>query len=209
MKELINNREYEDELEQKGINYIAGVDEVGRGPLIGNVVAACCVLSKDFKLDGLNDSKKLTDKKRRELFPKILSEAVSYAVVSIDNNKIDEINILEASRLAMEEAIKKLSVKPDYILTDAMKIHTDIPYMDIIKGDIRSYTIGCASIIAKVIRDDLMIELSKEFPGYEWEKNKGYPTKKHKAALYQLGITKHHRVSYEPVKVYLEKVKCE
>ena len=205
----MSNFEFEKKIYSEGYEYIAGTDEVGRGCIAGPVYACAIIMKKDSAIPGVNDSKKLTDKKRRELFPKILSEAVSYAVVSIDNNKIDEINILEASRLAMEEAIKKLSVKPDYILTDAMKLHTDIPYMDIIKGDIRSYTIGCASIIAKVIRDDLMIELSKEFPGYEWEKNKGYPTKKHKAALYQLGITKHHRVSYEPVKVYLEKVKCE
>ena len=205
----MSNFEFEKKIYSEGYEYIAGTDEVGRGCIAGPVYACAIIMKKDSVIPGVNDSKKLTDKKRRELFPKILSEAVSYAVVSIDNNKIDEINILEASRLAMEEAIKKLSVKPDYILTDAMKIHTDIPYIDIIKGDIRSYTIGCASIIAKVIRDDLMIELSKEFPGYEWEKNKGYPTKKHKAALYQHGITKHHRVSYEPVKVYLEKVKCK
>ena len=161
-------------------------------------------MPNNSNIEGVTDSKKLTDKKRRILKDQILKEAISYAVVAITNQEIDEINILEASRKAMEEALKQLDVKPNYILTDAMQIHTDIPFESIIKGDERSYTIGCASIVAKVIRDDLMIELAKEFPGYDWEKNKGYPTKKHKLSLYEHGITKYHRKSYEPVRVCLE-----
>ena len=205
----MDNREFENRLNKEGYKLIAGCDEVGRGCIAGPVYACAIIMPNDSNIPGVTDSKKLTDKKRRMLKEEILKEAISYAVVAISNEEIDQINILEASRKAMEEALKKLDIQPDYILTDAMKIHTDIPFESIIKGDERSYTIGCASIVAKVIRDDLMIELAKEFPGYEWEKNKGYPTKKHKAALYQLGITKHHRVSYEPVKVYLEKVKCK
>ena len=200
----MSNFEFEEKLYNEGHKFIAGVDEVGRGCIAGPVYACAIIMKKDSNIVGVNDSKKLTDKKRRELFPKILDQAVCYKVISIDNDKIDEINILEASRLAMEQAIENLSVKPDYILTDCMKIHTDIPYIDIVKGDIRSYTIGCASIIAKVIRDDFMIELSKEYPGYDWDKNKGYPTKKHKLALYECGITKYHRKSYDPVRICIE-----
>lgn len=200
----MSNFEFEERLYQEGYSYIAGVDEVGRGCIAGPVYACAIIMQKDSNITGVNDSKKLTDKKRRELFPKILKEAVSYKVIAIDNNKIDEINILEASRLAMELAIEGLDVKPDYILTDCMKIHTSIPFIDIVKGDLRSYTIGCASIIAKVIRDDFMIQLSKDYPGYDWDKNKGYPTKKHKLALYEHGVTIHHRKSYDPVRICLE-----
>ena len=200
----MSNFEFELKLYNEGYNYIAGTDEVCRGCIAGPVVACAIIMKKDSAIPGVNDSKKLTDKKRRELFPKILEEAICYAVVHIDNNKIDEINILEASRLAMQEAIKQLTIKPDYILTDAMKLNIDIPFIDIIKGDIRSYTIGCASIIAKVIRDDYMIELSRKYPEYDWEKNKGYPTKKHKLSLYEHGITKYHRKTYEPVRICLE-----
>ena len=200
----MSNFEFEKKLYSEGYQYIAGIDEVGRGCIAGPVYACCIIMKKDSNIEGVNDSKKLTDKKRRELFPKILNEAVCYKVISIDNNKIDEINILEASRLTMELAVEQMDIKPDYILTDCMKIHTSIPFIDIVKGDIRSYTIGCASIIAKVIRDDYMVELSKKFPGYDWDKNKGYPTKKHKSALYEYGVTIHHRKSYDPVRICLE-----
>lgn len=200
----MDNREFERRLNSEGYNLIAGCDEVGRGCIAGPVYACAIIMPNDSNIEGVTDSKKLTDKKRRILKDQILKEAISYAVVAISNQEIDEINILEASRKAMEEALKKLETKPDYILTDAMKIHTDIPFESIIKGDERSYTIGCASIVAKVIRDDLMIDLAKEFPGYEWEKNKGYPTPFHKKQLHVLGITKHHRLTYEPVRVCLE-----
>lgn len=200
----MSNFEFEEKLYQEGYQYIAGVDEVGRGCIAGPVYACAIIMKRDSNIEGVNDSKQLTDKKRRELFPLIIADAVAYKVIAIDNNKIDEINILEASRLAMELAIQDLAIQPDYILTDCMKIHTSIPYIDIVKGDLRSYTIGCASIVAKVIRDDFMIELSKNYPGYDWDKNKGYPTKKHKLALYEHGVTIHHRKSYDPVRICLE-----
>ena len=200
----MDNREFEKRLNSEGFNYIAGCDEVGRGCIAGPVYACAIIMPNDSNIEGVTDSKKLTDKTRRILKEKILQEAISYAVVAISNEEIDRINILEASRKAMEEALKKLHVKPDYILTDAMKIHTETPYESIIKGDERSYTIGCASIVAKVIRDDLMTELAKEYPGYDWEKNKGYPTPFHKKQLSVLGVTKHHRLTYEPVRACLE-----
>ena len=200
----MNNLEFENKLYDEGYNYIAGCDEVGRGCIAGPVYACAIIMKKDSHIPGVTDSKQLTDKKRRELFNQIIDECIAYKVIAIDNKKIDEINILEASRLAMEKAVKGLSVKPDYILTDAMKLHTKIPFMELIKGDERSYTIGCASIIAKVTRDDVMIELAKKYPGYDWEKNKGYPTPAHKKALYVHGITKLHRVTYDPVRIYLE-----
>ena len=200
----MDNREFEKRLNNEGYNLIAGCDEVGRGCIAGPVYACAIIMPNNSNIEGVTDSKKLTDKKRRILKDQILKEAISYAVVAITNQEIDEINILEASRKAMEEALKQLDVKPNYILTDAMQIHTDIPFESIIKGDERSYTIGCASIVAKVIRDDLMIELAKEFPGYDWEKNKGYPTPFHKKQLSVLGITKHHRLTYEPVKLCME-----
>lgn len=203
----MNNKEFESRLNKDGYNLIAGCDEVGRGCIAGPVYACAIIMPNDSNIEGVTDSKKLTDKKRRILKDQILKEAISYAVVAISNEEIDEINILEASRKAMEEALKKLDVKPDYILTDAMKIHTDIPYESIIKGDERSYTIGCASIVAKVIRDDLMIKLASDYPGYDWEKNKGYPTPFHKKQLEVLGITKHHRLTYEPVRICLENFK--
>ena len=202
----MDNREFEKRLNREGYNFIAGCDEVGRGCIAGPVYACAIIMPNDSNIEGVTDSKKLTDKKRRVLKEQILKEAISYSVIAISNEEIDQINILEASRKAMEEALKKLDVKPDYILTDAMQIHTDIPFESIIKGDERSYTFGCASIVAKVIRDDLMIELAKEFPGYEWEKNKGYPTPFHKKQLPVLGITKHHRLTYEPVRLYLESI---
>ena len=161
-------------------------------------------MKKDSHIEGVTDSKKLSDKKRRALVQQILSECECYQVIAIDNKKIDEINILEASRLAMEKAIKNMAIKPDYILTDAMELHTKIPYLALIKGDMLSYTIACASIVAKVARDDYMISLAKKYPGYGFEKHKGYPTKAHKEALKNLGVTKVHRKSYEPVKQLLE-----
>lgn len=200
----MDNLKYELDLYGKGYERIAGVDEVGRGCLAGPVYACSIIMKKDSNIEGVTDSKKLSDKKRRALVQQILSECECYQVIAIDNNKIDEINILEASRLAMDKAIKNMAIKPDYILTDAMKLHTKIPYLALIKGDMLSYTIACASIVAKVARDDYMISLAKKYPGYGFEKHKGYPTKAHKEALKNLGVTKVHRKSYEPVKQLLE-----
>lgn len=199
----MNKFEFEHDLWQKGYKFIAGCDEVGRGCIAGPVFACAIIMDPKSNIAGVNDSKQISDKKRRELKELILNECLAYKVIAISNEEIDQINILEASRKAMEEAVKALEIQPDYILTDCMKLHTSIPFLDIIKGDEKSYTISCASIVAKVMRDDLMIELSKEFPDYDWDKNKGYPTKYHKEQLAKKGITKHHRLSYEPVKKVL------
>jgi len=203
----MNNHELENILKTQGYKLICGVDEVGRGCLAGKVFACAIIMKDGSNIDGVTDSKKICDKKRRELYPKILEESICYNVSSIDVSVIDEINILEASRLAMVEAIKGLSVKPDFIMTDYMEIDTDIPYNSLIKGDLYSYTISCASIVAKVERDNYMIELSKEYPEYEWDKNKGYGTKKHLESLKKYGITKYHRLSYKPIKKIIEQEK--
>lgn len=201
----MNNYEFETKLYLEGYECIAGTDEVGRGCIAGPVVACAVIMPKDCIIEGVTDSKLLTDKKRRMLKDEIISKALAVAVTFISEEEIDRINILEASRKAMVESINKLKIKPDYVLADAMKLPIDIPMMDIIKGDLRSHTIGCASIVAKVVRDDLMIELSKEYPGYDLEKNKGYPTPYHKRALFIHGVTPIHRKTYEPVRLALEK----
>ncbi len=196
----MSNKDYENKLYDEGYEYICGVDEVGRGCIAGSVYACAIIMKKTSNIEKITDSKKLTDKMRRQLFSQIINDAVCYNVASIDNETIDKINILEASRLAMEKAIEGLTIKPDYILTDAMDLPIKTPYLKIIHGDLLSYTISCASIIAKVVRDDKMIELSNAFPEYAWNKNKGYPTKVHKEALKKYGVTKYHRLSYQPVK---------
>ena len=201
----MSNKDIENSLYQKGYKYICGVDEVGRGCIAGSVYACAIIMKPDSNIEGINDSKKLTDKKRRELFPQIINDCICYKIVDIDNTEIDKINILEASRMAMMEAIDKLDIKPDYVLTDAMDINNDISYQKIIHGDELSYTISCASIVAKVARDDYMIGLSKEYPMYDFVNNKGYPTKKHKEMLEQYGITKYHRTTYAPVREYILK----
>ncbi len=190
------------EYELKYDNYenIAGVDEVGRGCIFGPVVSAAVILPKGFDFSGINDSKKLSEKKRILLNEKIMNEALSYAIVEIDSDVIDEINILEASKLAMIKAIQKLDVQPDVVLIDALDLKISTIHESIIKGDEVSYSIAAASIIAKVYRDDLMVEMAKDFPGYDIENNKGYPTPKHKLALNELGATKYHRKSFSPVK---------
>ena len=196
----MNNYEFEEALYKEGYEVIAGTDEVGRGCIAGPVVACAIIMPKDIIIEGVTDSKLLTDKKRRLLKEEIISKALAYEVIFISEEEIDRINILEASRKAMVMAINKLKIKPDYVLADAMKLPIDIPTLDIIKGDLRSHSIGCASIVAKVIRDDFMIELSKKYPGYDLEKNKGYPTPYHKKALFIHGVTDIHRKSYEPVR---------
>ena len=194
---------YENELYDKGIKYIGGVDEVGRGPLIGNVVAACCVLPRDFYLEGLNDSKKLSEKKRDMYYDYIIENSIAYGVGKVSPEEIDEINIYEASRkammLAIEEVKKKINLQ--HILVDAMPLpDLDIPHTPIIKGDAKSISIAAASVIAKVTRDREMYELDSKYPDYGFKNHKGYPTKKHIEALKQYGLIEGYRKTYGPVK---------
>lgn len=206
---LKDNYRYERKLRENKITLIGGVDEVGRGPLVGPVVAACVILPDEgsLSLDGLTDSKKLSEKKRDELFIKIREEALAIGIGIIDEKKIDEVNIYEATKLAMKEAINNCPIKPEHILIDAMPLDIDIPTTSIIKGDIKSITISAASVIAKVTRDKMLYELDKQYPMYDFKDNKGYPTKKHLEAIEKYGIIKEHRRSYGPVKKYLEEVK--
>ena len=206
---LKDNYRYERKLRENKITLIGGVDEVGRGPLVGPVVAACVILPEEgsLSLDGLTDSKKLSEKKRDELFVKIKEEALAIGIGIIDEKKIDEVNIYEATKLAMKEAINNCPIKPEHILIDAMPLDIDIPTTSIIKGDIKSITISAASVIAKVTRDRMLYELDKKYPMYDFKDNKGYPTKKHLEAIEKYGIIKEHRRSYGPVKKYLEEVK--
>ena len=198
---------YEKELIDKGIKLIGGIDEVGRGPLVGPVVAACVILPINYQLDGLTDSKKLSEKKREKFYDILIHDAISYGIGIIDEKKIDEVNIYEATKLAMYEAIKKCHIKPEHVLIDAMKLDLDIPSTSIIKGDAKSLTIAAASVIAKVTRDRMLIELDKKYPMYDFKHNKGYPTKKHLEAINIYGIIDEHRRSYAPVYEYLERVK--
>ena len=208
MKEKIDNYKYEHELNEKGIELIAGVDEVGRGPLIGPVVAASVILPSNFKLDGLTDSKKLSEKKREEYYEIIKKEAIAIGVGVISEKRIDEINIYEATKEAMKEAINNLTVKPEHILIDAMKLELDVPSTSIIKGDLLSISISAASVIAKVTRDHMLYDIDKEYPMYDLKNNKGYGTKKHLNAIKEYGITKYHRLSFKPVYDNKDKV-CE
>ena len=202
----IDNLEFEKKLQLEGLTLICGTDEVGRGPLIGPVVAAAVIMPLDDIIDGVTDSKKLSIKKRNELDTLIKEKAIAYEICFIDSKIIDEINILEASRLAMTNAIKNLKIKPDAIISDCMKLDIDnIVNLSIIKGDLRSYSVGCASIIAKVARDEYMDELAKKYPEYHFEKNKGYPTKEHFEALEKYGVLDEHRRSFGPVKKRLTK----
>ena len=200
----MDNYEYESELRSNGISLIAGVDEVGRGPLVGPVVAACVILPENFNLDGLTDSKKLSEKKRDYYFEEIKKQAISYGIGIIDEKKIDEVNIYEATKLAMIEAINNCHIKPEHVLIDAMPLDLDIPTTSIIKGDLKSITISAASVIAKVTRDRMLDELHEQYPMYDFKSNKGYPTKKHLEAIEEYGVIDQHRRSYGPVKKHLE-----
>ena len=204
--EQIDNYKYEQELNNQGINLIAGVDEVGRGPLIGPVVAAAVILPKDFKLDGLTDSKKLSEKKREMYYDIIKENAISIGLGIIGEKRIDEINIYEATKEAMKEAINNLNPRPEHILIDAMPLDLQIPTTSIIKGDLLSISISAASVIAKVTRDHMLYEIDKEYPMYDLKSNKGYGTKKHIEAIKEYGITKYHRLSYKPVSDYKDKI---
>lgn len=192
-------KEFETELYSNGINFIAGIDEVGRGPLVGPVVTAAVILPKDFYDERINDSKKLTEKKRELLYDVIMENALSVGIGMSSPEVIDEINILNATKKAMIEAINNLSVKPEHLLIDAVKLDIDIPQTSIIKGDAKSESIAAASIIAKVTRDRMMVELDKKYPMYDFKHNKGYGTKKHIEALYQYGPIEEHRKSFAPV----------
>jgi len=196
----------EKDLWKRGFKYIAGTDEVGRGPLAGPLVACAVILDPNNPIIGLNDSKQLSAKKRQTLKLEIEEKALAIKYVFIDEKTIDKINIYQASKLAMLEAIKQLDVKPDYILSDAMPLkEASLPFDAIIKGDTLSASIAAASIIAKEIRDEYMVKMSKKFPGYDFENNKGYPTKKHIEALKNIGLCDIHRLTYKPVKDILEK----
>lgn len=199
--------EYERNLIKQGIKLIAGVDEVGRGPLVGPVVTAAVILPVNYKLAGLTDSKKLTPKKRDKFYDIIMNDAISVSIGMKDNNVIDEVNIYEATKLAMMDAINDLKVKPEHVLIDAMPLDLDIPHTSIIKGDAKSLSIAAASVIAKVTRDRMMDELDIKYPMYNYKKNKGYPTKEHIEAINKYGIIDGYRKTYGPVKDYLMKQK--
>jgi len=191
---------YEKELYDIGIEYIGGVDEVGRGPLVGPVVAACVVLPKNYELEGLNDSKKLTEKKRDKYYEIIMKDALGVGVGIISPEVIDEVNIYQASKLAMLEAIKNVTCKIEHILSDAMPLELDIPSTAIIHGDALSLSIAAASVIAKVTRDKMMYELDEKYPEYGFAKHKGYPTKLHLENIKKYGILDNYRKTYKPVK---------
>ncbi len=199
-EENIDLLKYEKELYHKGITLIGGVDEVGRGPLVGPVVAACVILPVNYELPGLTDSKKISEKKRDLFYDIIMKDAISVGIGVVGPEKIDEINILEASRLAMKIAIENLDIKPEFILSDAMKLNNiDIPYQDIIHGDALSLSIAAGSVIAKVTRDRMMYELDKKYPEYGFAKHKGYPTKAHIENLVKYGVLSNYRFTYKPV----------
>lgn len=195
MSEFINDLELIGD--GKDYQYICGVDEAGRGPLCGPVAAAAVIMPKDSCIEGVNDSKKLTEKKREALYEQITKEAIAYCVCLIDNEEIDEINILNATLKAMESAINGLSVKADFALIDGNRNKgITTPNQMVIKGDSKSYSIACASILAKVTRDRLMEEYDKQYPGYGFLKHKGYGTKAHYEAIMQYGMTPIHRKTF-------------
>ncbi len=195
---------YENELYAQGIDLIAGVDEVGRGPLAGPVVAAAVILPKACKIPGLNDSKKIPKSKHKEIYEDVLQNAIAIGIGVKDNQVIDQVNIYEATKLAMMEAIGQLEPQPQHLLIDAMKLDLPIPQTSIIKGDANSLSIAAASIVAKVTRDQMMEKFDREYPGYDFAQNAGYGTAKHLAGLDQLGVTPIHRRSFEPVKSMCE-----
>lgn len=203
----IDNYQYERELKNKNIHIIAGVDEVGRGPLVGPVVTACVVLKDNFNLPGLTDSKKLSEKKREYFFEEIKKQSLAIGIGIKDEKIIDEVNIYEATKLAMYEAIEKANnqIKIDHVLIDAMKLEDlPIPSTSIIKGDLKSISIAAASVIAKVTRDRMMDELDKKYPEYNFKKNKGYPTKEHQEAIKKYGIIPEHRKTFKPCSNFIK-----
>ena len=191
---------YEKDLYSKGTSLIAGVDEVGRGPLAGPVVAAAVILPKNCKIKGLNDSKKIPKKKHEEIFQAVKDNALTIAIGIMDNHVIDQVNIYEATKLAMKEAISQLEPQPEHLLIDAMKLDLPISQTSIIKGDANSLSIAAASIVAKVTRDKIMANYDEEFPGYDIAQNAGYGTAKHLEGIEKHGVTPIHRTSFEPIK---------
>ena len=196
---------YEKELYATGCQYIAGIDEVGRGPLAGPVVAAAVILPKNCKIKGLNDSKKVPKKKHKEIYQEVLKQAISVGIGIKDNQVIDEVNIYEATKLAMIEAVGNLKITPQHLLIDAMKLDLQIPQTSIIKGDANSLSIAAASIVAKVTRDRMMIDYDLTYPGYDFAHNAGYGTQHHLEGLKKKGITPIHRKTFEPIKSMIEK----
>ena len=195
---------YEKECYARGIELIAGVDEVGRGPLAGPVVAAAVILPQACKISGLNDSKKIPKSKHKEIYEAVLEHAIAIGIGIKDNHVIDQVNIYEATKLAMVEAIGQLNPQPQHLLIDAMKLDLPISQTSIIKGDANSLSIAAASIVAKVTRDQMMGAYDQEYPGYDFAQNAGYGTAKHLAGLQKLGITPIHRRSFEPIKSICE-----
>ncbi len=198
-------RSFEKRLWKEGFQYIVGTDEAGRGPLVGPVVAGAVILPINYNLKGLTDSKKLSEKKREEYFQIIQKDAISIGIGIVEAKEIDEINIYEASRKAMQEAILNLKIKPEYILSDAMPLNLDMPCEPIIHGDALSISIAAASVIAKVTRDKIMYELDEKYPEYEFKNHKGYPTKKHLELLQKYGPLDNYRFTYKPVRDLMEK----
>lgn len=204
-KELAENlfnemTEFERKYRNEGYLNIAGIDEVGRGPLAGPVVAAAVILPESFYLLGINDSKKLTEKKREEYYEKIIEHAIDFHVALVEPCEIDDINIYEATKKAMLASINGLSINPDFLLVDAVKLVSPYPQEAIIKGDAKSISIAAASIVAKVTRDRLMKKIAEEYPHYGFDQNMGYGTKEHLLALQVHGVTPHHRKSFAPIK---------
>ena len=187
---------YERELWQQGLAYVAGLDEAGRGPLAGPVVAAAVILPVECFIPGLNDSKKLTESARERLEPLIKEQALSWAVACVNHRVIDEINILEASRLAMMKALARLDIVPQHLLIDALRLPVDMPQSNIVHGDSLSVSIAAASVLAKNHRDRVMVKLASLYPGYGLERHKGYPTKEHRQIITELGLTPIHRRSF-------------
>ena len=190
---------YEKEKLKEGYKLIAGMDEAGRGPLAGAVFVAMCImpLNKDKIIKGVNDSKKLSPVKREELFEKIKQIAISYSICSVDEKEIDNINILEATKLGMQKCLEQIKIKPDYCLVDYVaKLNLNTQFQTIVKGDAKSYSVACASILAKVARDKYMENLAKEYPNYAFDKHKGYPTKLHYDLISKYGISPVHRKSF-------------
>ena len=198
MKDVNELLEYEKKELLKGNTLVAGVDEVGRGPLAGPVVTAAVIMDLDNLIDGVDDSKKLSEKKREMLYDEILKRAKAVQICEADNNVIDQINILEATKKCMANSILNLEIKPDVVLVDAVKLEGlgDIKQEAIIKGDSKSYNIACASIVAKVYRDRLMASLDDRYPGYNFKKHKGYGTKEHILAIKEIGPCEIHRKSF-------------
>lgn len=191
-------KEIDEKIYNTGAKYICGIDEAGRGPFAGPVVVASVILPRDSMIEGVNDSKKVSEKKREKVYEEIIKEAISYSVGIVDETKIDEINILQATKMGLTNSVKGLKVKPDVILVDALtKIDTcGIPYKSIIKGDALSYSIAAASIIAKVTRDKIMVKYNEIYPEYDFAKNKGYGTASHITAIKEYGLCPIHRRSF-------------